>query len=293
MKYAYYPGCSLHSTANEYELSTQAVCKALSIELEEIEDWNCCGATSAHSLNRELSIALPLRNLAKAEQMGLDVVTPCAACFNRLRSADAALRESPEMRQLMAEKYGIKYDGKTRVLSLLEAVSSLGEEAIRSHVKRDLSGLKVACYYGCLLIRPPDVAQFDDPEAPMSLDNMMTALGAEPVTWPYKNECCGASLSISKSDVVVKLSHDILSMAKRAGANCMATACPLCQGNLDMRQADIEKKYGEQFGMPIFYFTQLMGLAFGLWEGNLGLKKLMVDPGAVLAEIGRVAAETE
>ena len=285
MKYAYFPGCSLHSTASEYDRSTQAVCKELGIELEEIEDWNCCGATSAHSLDHTLSVALPLRNLAKAEAMGLDVIAPCAACFNRLKSADAAVKKDPELLRFMEEQAGIKYEGKVRVLSLLEAISKLGDEAIKSHVKRELSGLKVACYYGCLLLRPPDVAQFDDPENPTSLDSIIGDTGAEPIEWPYRTECCGASLSISKSEVVVKLTHDILSMAKRAGANCIATACPLCQGNLDMRQEDVEGKYGEKFGLPIFYFTQLMGLAFGLWEGHLGLSRLMVDPDPVLAEI--------
>ena len=282
MKYAYYPGCSLHSTASEYDLSTRAVCKELGIELEEIPDWNCCGATSAHSLNRRLSVALPLRNLAKAEAMGLDVVAPCAACFNRLKSADAAVKDNPEL----LESIGMDYKGSVNVLSLLAAISQIDEETIKSHIKRELSGLKVASYYGCLLLRPPDLINFDDAENPQSLDKLMTAVGAEAVTWPYKTECCGASLSISKSDVVIKLTHDILSMAKRGGANCIVTACPLCQGNLDMRQADVEAKYGEKFDMPIFYFTQLMGMAFGLWAGNLGLNKLMVDPDAVLAEIG-------
>lgn len=255
----------------------------MGIELEEIPDWNCCGATSAHSLNRDLALALPLRNLAKAEAMGLDVVTPCAACFSRLKSASATAKSDPELLQRMADEYGISYKGTVNVHSLLSVVYGLGEEEIKSHVKRELTGLKVAAYYGCLLLRPPDVADFDDPENPESLDTIISSLGAEAVVWPYKTECCGASLSISKSDVVVKLAHDILSMAKQAGANCVATACPLCQGNLDMRQSDIEKKYGEKYGMPIFFFTQLMGLAFGLWEGDLGLKKLMVSPDAVLA----------
>jgi len=286
MKYAYYPGCSLHSTAKEYDLSTRAVCRELGIELEEIPDWSCCGASSAHSLSRELSIALPLRDLAKAEEMGLDVVTPCAACFNRLKSVVALAKDDPERLRSMAGKFGFTYKGSANVLSLLEAISRLGEEAVKSHVKRELSGLKVASYYGCLLVRPPDVAQFDDPEHPKSMDKIMAALGAEPIEWPYKNECCGAGLSICKPEVVVKLTHDILAMAKRAGANCVATACPLCQGNLDMRQSQVESRYGERFGLPIFYFTQLMGVAFGLPNSSLGFDKLMVNPNRVLAAVG-------
>ena len=287
MKYAYFPGCSLHSTASEYDLSTKAVCRELGIELEEIPDWNCCGATSAHSLSREVGIALPLRNLAKAEEMGLDVVTPCAACFNRLKSANDTVKRDPAMLSLMGEKYGINYKGTVNTLSLLSVVYGLGVEAIQSHVKRELAGLKPACYYGCLLLRPPDVADFDDAENPISLDELMGSLGAEAVKWPYKTECCGASLSLSKSEIVVKLTHDILSMAKRSGANCIVTACPLCQGNLDMRQSQVEAKYGEKFGLPIFYFTQVLGMAFGLPESSLGLKKLMVNPQPVLAGIGK------
>lgn len=286
MKYAYFPGCSLHSTASEYDLSTKAVCRELNIELEEIPDWNCCGATSAHSLSREVGIALPLRNLAKAEQMGLDVVTPCAACFNRLKSANDTVKRDPGMLSLIDEKYGIKYKGNVNTLSLLAVIYGLGMKEIKAKVKRELAGLKPACYYGCLLLRPPDVADFDDPENPKSLDELMGVLRAEAVKWPYKTECCGASLSLSKSEIVVKLTHDILSMAKRSGANCIVTACPLCQGNLDMRQSQVEAKYGEKFGLPIFYFTQVMGMAFGISEASLGFNKLMVNPGAVLAAVG-------
>ena len=286
MKYAYYPGCSLHSTAKEYDDSTKAVCQELGIELEEIPDWSCCGASSAHATNHDLSMALPLRNLAKAEKMGLDVVIPCAACFNRLKSADAMAKDEPKRLKEISEKFGIDYKGTRQVLSLLNAVDLLGEEAIKSHVKKELSGLKVACYYGCLLLRPPSIAGFDDAENPESLDKIMAEIGAEPVKWPYKHECCGASLLLSKSEIVVKLTHDILSMAKRAGADCIVTACPLCQANLDTRQSQVEAKYGEKFDMPIFYFTQLLGMAFGVANSALGLKKLMVDPGVVLAGIG-------
>lgn len=286
MKYAYYPGCSLHSTAKEYDLSTRAVCQALGIELEEVPDWNCCGATSAHSLSRELSIVLPLRNLAKAEEMGLDVVTPCAACFNRLKFADAVVKDDPELLESLTAEYGLSYNGSVNIMSLLAAIGQVGEEAIKAHVTRELTGMKVACYYGCLLVRPPDVVGFDDPENPKSLDDLMATLGAEAVNWPYKTECCGASLSLSKPEVVVKLTHDILAMAKRAGANCISTACPLCQGNLDLRQSQVESSYGERFGLPIFYFTQLMGYAFGLPNSSLGLNKHMVNPTPVLAETG-------
>jgi heterodisulfide reductase subunit B len=261
----------MHGTAKDFEESVEVVCEALGIELEEIQDWNCCGATSAHALDHELGITLPLRNLAKAEEMGLDVVAPCAACFNRMKSADAEVKDRPE-----ANNSG--YRGSIKVLSLLEAITGLGAEPIQSQVKQELSGVKAACYYGCLLLRPPDVTHFDDPENPKSLDDLVAALGGEAVKWPYKTECCGASLSLSKPEIVLKLSHDILSMAKRAGANCIVTACPLCQGNLDLRQTQIERAYGEKFGLPVVYFTQLMGKAFGLPAGDLGFQKHMIDP---------------
>lgn len=286
MKYAYYPGCSLHSTAKEYEDSTLAVCEELGIELQEIPDWNCCGATSAHATNRELGFALPLRDLAQAESMGLDVVAPCAACFSRLKAADHAANDNPELIQSVAAKSGLKYEGRVKVLSLLEAIAAIPADEIKSHVKRELTGLKPACYYGCLLTRPPKVAAFDCPEHPTSMEGIMTAIGAEPVEWPYKNECCGASLALSRSDIVVKLTRDILSMAKRSGANCIVAACPLCQANLDTRQAQAEAKYGEQFGLPVFYFTQLMGYSFLIPKTDLGMNRLMVDPRGVLAGIG-------
>jgi heterodisulfide reductase subunit B len=267
-------------------MSTREICQTLGIELKEIPDWNCCGATSAHSLNKDLSIALPLRNLAKAEEMGLDVVAPCAACFNRLKSADAAVKDDPTLQARMAENSGIHYQGKIHVLSLLQTIASLDDAEIKQRVKREFDGLKVACYYGCLLLRPPKTVGFDDAENPASLERIMADIGVETVEWPYKNECCGASLSLSKPEIVVKLTHDILSMAKKAGANCVVTACPLCQGNLDMRQPDIASKYGVQFDMPIFYFTQLMGLAFGVHSEFLGLRKLLVDPTPLLLGAG-------
>lgn len=286
MKFAYFPGCSLHSTAKEYDMSTRSVCELLGIELEEVPDWNCCGATSAHATNRDLSIALPMRNLAIAEEMGLDVVAPCAACYNRLKSANAAVKDDTDLLKKINDITGTDYKASINVLSLLEAVDKMGADAIKPFVKNSLEGMKPAAYYGCLLLRPPGVTCFDNAENPSSMDSILEALGAEPVKWPYKTECCGAGLSISKSDIVVKLTHDILDAAKKSGANCIVTACPLCQSNLDSRQSQVESAYEEYFGLPVFFFTQLMGLAFGLPVKSLGLNKLMVNPGPVVAGIG-------
>lgn len=286
MRFAYYPGCSLHSTAKDYNMSAKAVCKAIGIELVEIPDWNCCGATSAHATNKDISFALPLRNLAIAEEMGLDITAPCAACYGRLKAANAALANDAELLSRINDIAGANYKVSINVLSLLEAVYKLGADKIKSLVKNDLSEIKPAAYYGCLLLRPPDVTKFDDAENPTSMDVILESIGTKPVSWPYKTECCGAGLSISKSDIVLKLTHEILNGAKKSGANCIVVACPLCQSNLDSRQTQVESKYEEYFGLPVFYFTQLMGLAFGIPQRELGLKKLMVNPNPIISKIG-------
>lgn len=284
MKFAYYPGCSLHATAREYDMSTRAVCKQLDIELKEIKDWSCCGASSAHAVNHKLSFALPLRNLALAEQEeGVDaVVAPCAACYNRLKSADAAVKQDPSIAQT-ATGGERPYSGRLNVLSLLEAITGLTDAKLAGPVKKPLAGMKVACYYGCLMLRPSKVCAFDNPENPVSMDRIVRLMGAEPVAWGGKNECCGAGLAVPRADVVVKLTRDILTLARNAGADLIVTACPLCQGNLDMRQDDIARTGGPRFDMPILYFTQLMGLAYSLSADALGLKRLLVSPDRVLA----------
>ncbi|MEW6726963.1 MAG: CoB--CoM heterodisulfide reductase iron-sulfur subunit B family protein [Bacillota bacterium] len=270
MKFAYYPGCSLHATAREYDLSTRAVCDRLGIELKELPDWNCCGATSAHSTNHFLSTALPARNLAIADEMGLEVAVPCAACYQRLRMAQNDLARDPVLREKMEAVTGRPYKEEgVRVKSLLELLAGQGE-ALKSRVVRPLDGLKVACYYGCLLLRPPAVS-FDDPEHPSSMDGLLEICGAEPIDWGYKTECCGASLSLTDEDVVLKLTRDILAVALGAGAECLVVACPLCHSNLDGRQGHVNKKFGTGFQLPVLYFTQVLGLAMGARPEELGM----------------------
>ncbi|MCE5199966.1 MAG: CoB--CoM heterodisulfide reductase iron-sulfur subunit B family protein [Armatimonadota bacterium] len=262
MKYAYFPGCSLESTGREFGESTHLVADELGIELVEIPDWNCCGATSAHNLDHRLSVALPARNLGIAESMGVDVVAPCAACYNRMRGAEVELRGNTAMRDGINADLEKPFTGAVTVKSALEVFTAPEMlENVESKLRKHLKGLKPACYYGCLLIRPPKVLGFDDAEAPRSLDLAMETVGAEPVDWHFKNECCGASFGIAKSDIVVKLTGDILSNAKKNGANCIVTACPLCMTNLEMRQGAAGKLRGEDLTMPIFYFTELLGLA--------------------------------
>lgn len=294
MKYAYFPGCSLESTAKEFNESTHLVAEALGIELAEIPDWNCCGATSAHNLDHHLSVALPARNLGIAERMGMDVVAPCAACYNRMRSAEVELKGNKALRDEINDSLEKKFTGGVTVRSALE-VFTMPEvlAAVTDKIRKPLTGLKPACYYGCLLVRPPNVLAFDDPEAPCSMDRAMQAVGAEPVDWYFKNECCGASFGLSKAGVVEKLTGDIISNAKKQGANCIVTACPLCMTNLEMRQAAAGKQRGEDLTMPVFYFTELLGLAMEVPGVKKCFASHLVDVNPALDAIGKapVAAE--
>lgn len=287
MKYAYFPGCSLHSTAKEYDLSTKEVAKALGIELIEIPDWVCCGATPAHITMHLLSLALPVKNLLLAKKMdSYEVVTCCAACFNRLKTANKFMENNPEHRHKVEKILGEHYAGEVRVRHFLDVlVNTFGLNNLRERVRQPLTGLKVACYYGCLLTRPPEVTELDDLEEPHLIDDLMRVIGVKPVPWPYKTECCGASFSLTKTDIVLKLSGDILQMAEDEGAQAIVVACPLCQSNLDLRQAMINKKYKKNFHLPIFYFTQLVGLSLGIDKKKLGLDKHIVNPLEVLNTI--------
>lgn len=280
MKFSYYPGCSLEATAKEYDLSARAVSAALEVELSAIPDWNCCGATSAHSTNHFLGIALPARNLALAQEAGLDVVVPCSACYSRLKTADYLCRENETVRKNMEDMLGFKYQGKVKVLSLLEVFTTkVGLMKISAAVTRPLTGLKLACYYGCLLVRPPELSSFLQPEYPVFLDELMIALGAESVPWSYKVECCGASLGLVHSAIVRKIVTRLLRSAKEAGAQAVVTACPLCQANLEMRREKEDKD------LPVFYFTELMGISLGLKNTPTWLKKHLVDPVRLLASL--------
>ncbi|MFH1007321.1 MAG: CoB--CoM heterodisulfide reductase iron-sulfur subunit B family protein [Candidatus Latescibacterota bacterium] len=285
MNYAYFPGCSLHGTAVEYDESARAVAGSLGIDLVEIPDWTCCGSTPAHLTDDLLAVALPVKNILRAKEVSDQIAVCCAACYSRFKFANKHVQEKEDIRTQVGEVLGAEYSGDMRVRHFLDIlINDVGLEKVAESVKRNLGGLKVACYYGCLLTRPPKVAEFDDPEDPTSLDNLMKTLGAEPISWPCKTECCGATFSLTKTDIVLKLSHDILAQAKKRGAEAIVLACPLCQANLDMRQSDINKRYGVEFDLPIFYFTQLLGLALGLDGADLGLKRAMVNPMNILKE---------
>ncbi len=290
MKYGYFPGCSADSTARDMHTSTVAVAQALGIELIEPKGWTCCGATAGHQTDRFLSVALPAASLAKVKDDGLDMVVSCAACYNRMKVANHEIQQSDEMRRAVADALGRDYDGSVRVRHFLEVLlEDLGIDKVAALAKHSLGGLKVACYYGCLLVRPNEVTKFDDPENPTSLDRLVNALGGEGLEWPHKVECCGGGLSMSRTDVVVSLTDAILEMAKASGAQCVTVGCPMCQINLDMRQLDIRKQMGKSHDMPIVYITQLLGLCLGVPAQQLGLEKLMIPAGDIVKTIGSAA----
>jgi len=284
VSYLFYPGCSLEGTARDFHLSTMAVAKALGLELPELPGWICCGSTAAHQTDPLLALALPAKNLAAAN--GETVAVCCAACYSRLKAANHEIARDAKVRRQVADIIGADYDGRTPVRHLLEILArDIGPEKIAAEVKRPLTGLRAVCYYGCLLSRPPEVTNFDDAENPMLMDRVVAACGAEALDWPHKTECCGASYSITDVGIVESLTREILTMAKAVGADCIVTACPLCQLNLDMRQKDVEAKFGESYGLPVFYFTQVLGLALGLEPKSLGLSSLVVDPMALVARL--------
>ncbi len=286
MKYGYFPGCSSESTARDMHESTLEVAKALGIELIEPKGWTCCGATAGHQTDKFLSVALPAVSLAKVKDDGLDMVVSCAACYNRMEVANHEIQNSDQMRKNVSEALGRDYDGSVNVKHFMEVIlEDVGIEKIKESVKRSLNGMKIACYYGCLLVRPNAVTKLDDPENPTFLDKIVTALGAESLEWPHKVECCGGGLSISRTDVVVSLTDSILEMAQASDAQCIVVACPMCQVNLDLRQLDIKKQLGKEYNMPIIYITQLIGLCLGIDQEKLGLEKLMISPSKVIEAV--------
>lgn len=282
MRFAYYPGCSMgEGTAKEYDQSVKAVCQMLGLELEEIPDWSCCGASSGHSTNYKLGHALAARNLALAEKMDMDIAVGCPACFQRLKGTRHEVKQNASLKEELSKLIGMPYEAKHDVRHILDIIySDIDIEQIRSRVKKTLSGLKLACYYGCFIVRPPKVVQFDDLENPQSMDILMDALGAEVLDWSAKVDCCGGSLSLSKRDIVTRLVTGIADAARGVGAEAMVTACPLCMANLDTRQ----KPDGEK-ALPTFYFSELMGLAFGVSDGEAKgwFQKHLVNPVALLA----------
>jgi heterodisulfide reductase subunit B len=280
----------------EFGVSTELVCDALGLEMVEIDDWNCCGASSAHSMDHTLFLALPARNLAKAQEVGVeDLAIPCAACYSRLAAADLALEQDGAFRAQMESVLGMEYGERVRPRSLLDIMANdVSREELQGKVKVPLTGLKVASYYGCLLVRPPEyTGLWDDPEHPEAMDQIVELMGAEAVPWSYGVDCCGGSLTLNRSDVVVHLVDKLARAAREAGAEAMVTACPMCMANVDGRQLyrggpplpRPEKPDYEP--VPIFYFTELMALAYDLPAKKV-LGKHLVDPRPLLKGLGLV-----
>jgi len=278
MKLGYYPGCSMHGTSREHEESLLAIAKPLGLELAEIEDWSCCGACSAHACNRTLAVALPARNLALAEEQGHDrVIAPCAACYNRLAMATHEVASDPQMAGRVRAVLSRPFANRVKVLNAVEVLREL-VPTLKTNVKRPLTGLKVGCYYGCLLLRPAEVTGFDDPEDPSSMEEVVRACGAEPVSWRMRVECCGAGLTMARKPSVVRLGRAIISDAMASGADVIVVSCPMCHSNLDFRQ----QAMGLSRPMPVVYLTQLVGLALGLDSSALGLARHFVSTGGVV-----------
>jgi heterodisulfide reductase subunit B len=282
--YTYYPGCSAEATAIPLGISVPAVAKALDIDLAELEDWNCCGSTPYHSVNKLEAAAMAARNLALAEKTGLDLVTPCSNCYVVLASVNENLKELPLFREKVGEALAagnLEYSGGVKVRHLAEVLyTDITPEGLSSKVTKPLTGLKVGAYYGCQLVRPNG---FDDPESPHSLDELVTGLGAEAVPWEMKARCCGSSLIMPEPDVALELINKILRNAQEHGVQCLITPCPLCQINLDAYQSQVNSKFKTSYNIPVLFVTQLIGVALGIPAKELALSKNIVSPMRVLA----------
>ncbi len=283
MRFAYYPGCTATSTSIEYDESVRETSQNLGIGLEGIPEWTCCGASSGHIINRELSIALPSRNLALANQMSLALVSPCPACSLRHQIAENELRKDPDLKARIAEDIGMNLELPQKPRHVLDVLHrDVGIAAIGEKVKKPLRGLKVVTYYGCYLVRPPEITGFDDPENPTAMDKIMEALGAQVIDWSFKIDCCGGGLAIVAPEIVKKLTGKIAQAASELGADTIVTACSICQANLDMRQP----KSGGFHPLPVFYFSELSALAFGSSNVKRWLAKHLIDPSGLLERLG-------
>lgn len=291
MRYAYYPGCSLESSAKEYDMSLRAVFEHLGIELEEIDDWNCCGATPGAATDKVTATALAARNLAWAEERGLEVVVPCSACYKNLHKADKAMKESPELREKVNARLAGSGNGARQVVKGTHVkgpvevlVVDYGLDKIE--VIKKLAGIKVLPYYGCPMTRPK--GSYENTERPMALDNIVTVLGAQPLDCAQKTRCCGGGIVINREDIAINLTSKIIGKAVELEADCLITMCPLCHMLLDAYQSKAGKLLGGKPNLPILYFTQLIGLALGIDNDRLGFKRHVISPAPLLEKISKL-----
>jgi heterodisulfide reductase subunit B len=287
-RYAYFPGCSLEKMARSYHESALETTRALDVELEEIEDWNCCGATTYFNIDELLADTLSARNLAIAEQSGLDVIAPCSGCYKNMYSARKHLKREPDLMEHINEALAednLKFAGTSEVRHLIDVlVNDVGLEEIKKRVRRPLTGLKVAPYYGCQILRPRK--DHEDVESPRFFEDLMTAIGADPVEYLLKLRCCGGALLITNREAALSLVRNLLENAVQSGAALIATACPLCQVNLECYQKQVNSEFGTNLNVPVLYFTQLVGLALGVPPGKLGIGSELVSVTPALASAG-------
>ncbi|MBM3301428.1 MAG: CoB--CoM heterodisulfide reductase iron-sulfur subunit B family protein [Deltaproteobacteria bacterium] len=283
MEFTYYPGCSLTGSARELDESFRSVAAKLGVTLLEIPDWTCCGASSAHMVDAYLETALPARDLMTAERMGHDVVAPCAGCHVRMKAAAKRILEDEDLRGQFPLKGGIKVLSGMDMLDLTEVLSR-----VKDSVAKPLEGLRVVPYYGCLAVRPLEVVEPEDPENPKQMDRILEAVGVEVLNWPYKTDCCGGSLALTRTDLVLKLSRKLLDMALLVEADAIVTFCPMCQANLDTRQADISRDAGKAYSVPILYLTEVLGVAFGIPRARSWFARHIVAPEGAFIKNGLI-----
>jgi heterodisulfide reductase subunit B2 len=277
MKVGFYPGCSMKGGAREYQESVTELAKVFDIELVEIPDWNCCGATAAHNLNKELSLSLPARIMALAEREGItDIVVPCAACYNRLSVVKHELEEDSSLSSKVAKIIDLKYEGSTNILNIIQFIDKYIADRLEEKIVKPFD-YKSACYYGCLLVRPHSILKFDRVEDPQSMDVLVKKAGGNAIDWAFKTECCGAGMSVSRTDTVARLSGNIMKDAVDRSAEVVVVACPMCHSNLDMRRPEINKFLDEKIDIPVLYISQVLGLAVGIDAKALGLNRHMTE----------------
>ncbi|MFA6000531.1 MAG: CoB--CoM heterodisulfide reductase iron-sulfur subunit B family protein [Thermoleophilia bacterium] len=291
--YSYFPGCSLTSSAGEYDVSFRLVARELGIRLEEIEDWNCCGASPApHHWGGNLGVLLPARNLHHAMRDSL--VAPCVGCYNRLKNSQYEIANSEEIRIQAERVFGEPVRYETEVLNLVEFFARVtSPEKLAERVQGRLAGLNLATYYGCLMTRPAKIMNFDNARNPVSMKPLLKATGADADHFPFKSECCGSYMGLARKEIVLRASRRIIEVADDMGFDAIVTACPLCHQNLDLRQGQINSAFGTSLAMPVLYFSQVLGLALGLEADDLGIDAHMVSARRLLEKIGHGADITQ
>jgi heterodisulfide reductase subunit B len=282
MRIGYYPGCSLEGSSKEYNDSLFAVAERCGITLETIKDWNCCGASAAHNLNHDLALSLPARSLALAANQGFaEIVVPCAACYSRLAGTQNEISNNVAVKAKIEGFIDLKLSAEVKILTVFEFLRNYIFPVADQYIIKKLNQ-KAACYYGCLYSRPKEIAAVRQIENPMEMDEVMAKTGATPIDWAFKTECCGAGLSVSRTDIVAKLSGKIIEDAVDRGAESIVVACPMCHMNLDMRRPEIKKQLKKELDIPVLFITQALGLSMGIPPFNLGLDKHYVPTDKVM-----------